>query len=588
MSQDKYFRDELAFLREQGKEFSQLHPELARYLHGNHTDPDIERLLEGFAFLTGRLREKIDDDFPEFTHSMINMLWPNYLRPVPSYTIVRFTPLGSGITQRQTIAGATLLDSHPVDGQVCHFRTCRPLDVYPINLVDIHAVHSREASSITLEFKVESGQSLQQILLDSMEFYLGGQTYSAQMLYLWLNHYLDSIEFRCGEHSVSVPRSFCRAMGFEPSDSVLPYPKNVYDGYRVIQEYLTFPDAFRFFRVSSLSKIVPEFFEGDFSLRFHFTKTLPADVRINDDTFQLYCVPAINLFDHDADPIDLTGRKVEYPVMPSSRHPAHFEIFSIDRVEGWLEQGDGRHRGQTRLYHSFESFQHEVERSRHRTALYYRTRVKTSLRHEGLDHFLSFVRADETACVGVNECISLKLTCSNRQLPMRLGKGDICVATDNSPSFTSFENITEPSAPVRPVLDGSLLWTLISNLSLNYLSLLSRDAICSIIRSYDFRALVDRQAERVTRMRMDGIVAIESRPSERIIRGLPVRGLKTILRLDQQCFASEGDLYLFGAVLNRFFALYASINSFHELQVINVHNKESYTWDLELGQQPLI
>lgn len=588
MSQDKYFRDELAFLREQGKEFSQLHPELARYLHGNHTDPDIERLLEGFAFLTGRLREKIDDEFPEFTHSMINMLWPNYLRPVPSYTIVKFTPHQSGITQGQKVSAGTMLDSHPVDGQVCHFSTCRDVDVYPISLTDIHAIHSREASSVTLDFRLEAGQSLAQIQLDSLAFYLGGQVYSAQSLYLWLNHYLASVELLCGDNKVSVPLSACCSMGFDPEDSVLPYPKNVYDGYRVIQEYLTFPDAFRFFRLQGLAKTIPASFEGDFSIRFNFAKTLPADVRINQESFELFCVPAINLFEHDADPIDLTGKRVEYPVMPSSRHPAHFEIFSIDRVEGWLEQADGRHRGQARVYHAFESFQHEVERSRHRTALYYRTRIRSSLRHEGADHFLSFVRADETACIGVNECISLRLTCSNRQLPTRLGKGDICITTDTSPSFARFENITEPSAPVRPVLDGSLLWTLISNLSLNYLSLLSRDAICSIIRSYDFRALVDRQAEQVTRMRLNGIVAIQSRPSERIIRGLPVRGLKTELKLDQQYFASEGDLYLFASVLNRFFALYASINSFHELVVVNVHNKESYAWDLQLGQQPLI
>ncbi len=188
----------------------------------------------------------------------------------------------------------------------------------------------------------------------------------------------------------------------------------------------------------------------------------------------------------------------------------------------------------------------------------------------------------------MTEAVSVTLTCSNRQLPTKLGKGDICVATDTSPSFARFSNITEPSHPLRPVLDGSLLWTLISNLSLNYLSLLSRDAICSIIRAYDFKALVDRQAERVTRMRLDGISSIQSGPTERIVRGLPVRGLKTELVLDQQYFGSEGDLYLFGTVLNHFFALYASINSFHELVVINAHNKERYTWDIQSGQQPLI
>jgi type VI secretion system protein ImpG len=180
------------------------------------------------------------------------------------------------------------------------------------------------------------------------------------------------------------------------------------------------------------------------------------------------------------------------------------------------------------------------------------------------------------------------LTCTNRQLPVELGVGDICVATDSSPTFASFENITIPSQPLRPVLDGSLLWTLISNLSLNYLSLLSKDALCSVLRAYDFKALVDRQAERVSRLRLNGILNIESMPTDRLIYGMPIRGLKSTITLDQEAFGSEGELFLFGTVLSKFFSLYASINSFHELIVINSTNKEEYSWGIQEGMQPLI
>ena len=245
-------------------------------------------------------------------------------------------------------------------------------------------------------------------------------------------------------------------------------------------------------------------------------------------------------------------------------------------------------RGQKRVYTAFESFQHEIERSRHRLALYYRARVKDSMRNNGFDHYISFVRGDETQGIGFSEAISLQLTCTNRQLPLELGLGDICVPTNSSPSFATFFNITEPTQPLRPTLDGSLLWTLISNLSLNYLSLLSKDALCSVLRAYDFRALVDRQAERVSKQRLDGIVKITSKPIDRIIKGLPVRGLQSELELNQEAFSSEGDLYLFGSVLSRFFSLYASINSFHELIVINSVNQEQYSWGTQVGLQPLI
>jgi type VI secretion system protein ImpG len=323
-------------------------------------------------------------------------------------------------------------------------------------------------------------------------------------------------------------------------------------------------------------------------LRLVFSRTLPADAKIRDEHLALYCTPAINLFEHDADPIDLNGERSEYRLRPSCRNPAHYEVFSVDRVSGWLTSESGKLRGEPRDYVPFESFQHQIERDRDRNALYYRVRARESLRNDGFDHDIAFVRADEQACLGLNETISLKLTCSNRVLPERLGIGDIHVPSEDSPAFADFRNITRPTPALRPTLDGSLLWTLISNLSLNYLSLLDRDALCSVLRAYDFRAQLDRQAERASKLRLAGIVSIETQPIDRLHRGLVVRGLRSVLLLNQDAFGDEGGLYLFGSVLARFFSLYASINSFHELHVINRHNQERYTWTSQPGQQPLM
>ncbi|HAS77028.1 MAG TPA: type VI secretion system baseplate subunit TssF, partial [Marinobacter adhaerens] len=177
---------------------------------------------------------------------------------------------------------------------------------------------------------------------------------------------------------------------------------------------------------------------------------------------------------------------------------------------------------------------------------------------------------------------------TTRHLPSQLAVGEICMATESTPAFATFSNITRPTATLRPTLDGSLLWTLISNLSLNYLSMLDVDALRTVLRVYDFRALVDRQAERVSQKRLAGITGIETSPVDRMVKGLPVRGIRSVLKLDQQAFASEGDLYLFGTVLSQFFALYASINAFHQLEVVNTDNQERYTWTLQQGQQPLM
>ena len=589
MAQDKYFREELAFLKEQGKQFTEIHPQLTRFLHGRTTDPDVERLLEGFAFLTARLREKVEDEFPELTHSIINMLWPNYLRPVPSMSIVAFAPDNS-VSDKQKIVRGTQLDSKPVFGTKCHFRTCRDVNIYPLNCNDVTVHHTREASVVEISLCMLGDSSAGDAHLDDLRFYLGGDKYTSQMLYLWINHYLDKISVEVAGTEFMLPRNTIRTVGFDSDQSLLPYPSNVYEGYRILQEYLSFPEAFYFFDITRLASVIPKSVLRDFKLKISFSKTLPADVRVRKDNFQLYCTPVVNLFDHDADPIDLTGKRSEYRIVPSSRHPAHFEVFSVDGVFGWQDktQASQRIRGEKRVYSSFESFQHEVERASNREALYYRTRVKNSIRGDGFDHFIAFIRGDETRSMEVDEAISLKLSCTNRLLPLELGVGDICEPTDSSPPFATFSNITIPSQSLRPMLDGSLLWMLISNLSLNYLSLLSKDALSSVLRAYDFKALVDRQAERVARLRLEGIKKIESQPIDKILRGLPVRGLQSTIHIDQNCFGSEGELYLFGTVLSHFFSLYASINSFHELIVINTSNQEKYTWGTQTGMQPLI
>ncbi|MDC0662898.1 type VI secretion system baseplate subunit TssF [Marinobacter sp. SS21] len=589
MKVNRFYRDELSFLRLQGREFAEAHPQLTRFLSEQSTDPDVERLLEGFAFLTGKLREKVEDEFPELTHSLLNMLWPNYLRPVPSCTIMRFDPQLHAISGGQRVPRHTEIKSRPVGAAgrqtQCRFRTCREVAVYPVSVADAGAEHSREVSVISVDLALHSDQPLSALGLDRLRFYLGGDRHTGETLYLWLNHYLQAIDLELADQVVSIPVRSLQPVGFAGDEAMLPYPKNAYPGYRILQEYLSFPEAFRFVDVAGLAGRLPAAVVDEVRLRFRFNRILPPELKVRPEHFQLYCTPAVNLFSHEADPVDLNGRQTEYRISPSSRAPDHFEVFSVDQVEGWLEGRSGR--GESRLYTAFESFQHEVERDQGRTALYFRTRVRESVRGDGFDHDIAFVRGDERACLNRHEAVSLTLTCTNRQLPDQLAVGEVCMATESTPAFATFHNVTRPTATLRPTLDGSLLWTLISNLSLNYLSLLEEDALRTVLRVYDFRALVDRQAERVSQKRLAGIEGIETEPVDRMVRGLPVRGIRSVLRLDRQAFASEGDLYLFGTVLSQFFSLYASINAFHLLEVVNTDNQERYTWTLQQGQQPL-
>ncbi|MFQ1941224.1 type VI secretion system baseplate subunit TssF [Aeromonas veronii] len=588
MSLEHYFRDELAFLRLQGREFADSYPELTRFLSEQNTDPDVERLLEGFAFLTGNLRAKIEDEFPELTHGLLNMLWPNYLRPVPSMTIMQFSVIPGAIAQPALVRQGCQLDSLPIDDVTCHFQTCHDAWVYPAEMRQITAQSGNDLSTISLDIALHAPLPLSELQLDKLRFFLGGDSYTAYELYFWLSNQLSHIELEIDGKRFRQEAKALKSVGFERDDALLPYPNNVYSGYRILQEYFCFPESFLFFELSGGEWPKQPLPVSEFKIHFCFDRPLPAELKIRPDSFMLNCVPAINLFQHDSEPVNLNGRQAEYPLKASYRYADSFEIFSVDQVEGWVEGNMGRSRGTPRVYQPFESFQHQIERAKQRLALYYRVRVRESVSGDGFEHSLSFVRGDETTTVDLDESISVTLTCTNRSRAARLKVGSICVPTGSSPSFATFRNLIRPTRPLRPALDGSLHWTLISNLSLNYVSLLRRDALVQVLRTYDFPALHDKQAEQASRKRLAGIEEIETSPVDRLVRGMPVRGLKSVLSIRQSAFGSEGELYLFSTVLAHFFSLYASVNAFHLLEVVNLDNKERYQWPVQIGQHSLM
>ena len=580
------YRDELAFLRLQGKDFAERHPQLSRFLASESSDPDVERLLEGFAFLSARLREKIEDDFPELTCSLLALLWPNYLRPVPSMTMMRFDPVDNRLNEREVVPKDTLLVSEDVDGIPCDFYTTSDTDIYPLKIKKIEEKHSRDKSIVSLTMKTLSEQSISKIGCESLDLYLSGDEYTALTIYLWVFRYLDKVVVKGEKREKRLSGEDIEPLGFSPQEAILPYPRNVFDGYRIIQEFLAFQRRFYQFRLKNLQHCWPE--EADEAIiEFHFNRSMPDDIKIREHDFSLFCAPAVNLFKHSSEPVLFTGKRLSYPLLPSNNTEDRYEIFSVEEVVGALK-GENGIGGSQRVYSPFESFQHEIERQHGREELYYRLSITTSVKDDSLQHFLSFIRGDESLYVGKEEVVSVDLYCTNGSLPDALGIGDVHKSTEDTPAYITFTNITKPTPTCRPVIDGSLHWALISNLALNYLSMLEPEPLKNIIRSYDFPAFHDIQAERRSQKRLAGIKDINTKPVDRLIKGFPVRGLESTMELDQEAFLCDGEMYLFGTVLSKFFSLYSSINSFHLLKVHNLGNNERYSWNLESGKQPVI
>ncbi|MCP3867684.1 MAG: type VI secretion system baseplate subunit TssF [Gammaproteobacteria bacterium] len=597
MSYNKYYQDELAFLRELGKEFSDANPGLTHYLSDRSNDPDVERLLEGFAFLSGRLRQKLDDELPELTHTMMALLWPHFLRPVPSMSILQFDPVPYAITEKKQVSRGVEVESRPVAGTgiSCRFRTCYDVELLPLTMDQVELKRLGDGSVMELGLEVSPGVSLEDLGLQRLRFYLhGGQEqHISQSLYLWLFRYLEkihvSVSMGDGEHqSYSLnPESLIPA-GFGEEEGLLPYPPNAFIGYRLLQEYFSLPEKFLFVELTGLESLSRYALAERIDLRFEFSRPLDEQVRLRKEHVRLYCTPIVNLFKRSGEPLRVNHRQTEYRVRMQGGDPAHHEIFSIDRVEGWV-QGNAR----KKVYRSFESFEHETDELGEGLKTYYRARLKSAVAGRGVDTYLSFVDSRCESSFPPTETIALELTCSNRNLPEKLHVGDISVATGNSPEFATFRNIVQVSPSMPPPLEAGLHWQLISNMALNYLSLARVDTLRALLSTYDFKTFFDIQAERTSRKRLEGIDAIAVQPIDRIYRGLPIRGLRTTMELRESRFggegpAGEGGMYLFASVLNEFFSLFASINSFHQLKVKGIERGEEYQWPTRIGQQPLL
>lgn len=589
MAFNRYYQSELSALRQLGRRFSERNPALAPFLADAGQDPDVERLLEGFAFLTGRLRQKLDDELPELSHSLMQLLWPNYMRPVPAFSILQFDPLkhaGPGVE----VARDTAVESVVLNGTRCRFRTCYTTRVMPLQIgaLDYAAQGERGLLSLRLDMSAEGDFSM--LAVDALRLHLAGDRYISQGLYLSLLRHLEHIEllpldadgvpFNGGDGQATVLR-LCpqqvQAVGFAEDQALIPYPQNTFRGYRHLQEYFVFPEKYLFVDIAGLEVVhtLPAHVlkaTRSLVLRFALDIRGHAPQPPTLDNVKLYCTPIVNLFQHDAVPVRLDARQDEYLLLPGEYAPGHASVFSVDTVTGWRPGGLGY-----QAYVPFESFEHDGD------AASYTVRQRASAQHAGLDTWLAVGHGHRHE----QETLSVELTCTNHNLPRQLQVGDIRQACEQTPEFVTFRNISVPTPSFAPPLDQDFLWKLISHMSLNYLSLTDINPLKVILETYDLPRYHDRQAQKVSRRRLDALRSIRHEAVDRLHHGLPLRGLRVDLCIEPQGFLGQGEVFVFASVLNEFFALYASLNSYHELRVISTQG-DVYLWPPRMGQQPLL
>ena len=569
----RYYEDELAYLHDLGEAFGRANPAIAGLLSRQGTDPDVERLLEGFAFLTGRLRQRLDEELPELSHGLLALLRPQYLRPVPAMTTLCFAADAAGVVTVPKGAGVA---SRPVEGVACRFRTCSNLDVLPasVSAVQFQAVANAAVLSVTVRlvqgatFGAIAGRTLRLFLNGEQDPRLGARLLRALLVDL------EQIELAVGTATWRLPPGALHHGGFDPEEAALPWPSNAFTGHRVLQEYLAFPEKFLFVDLASLPADLRG--GGDtLTIAFRFARIPDLPDRITAGNIRLNCVPAINLFAAPANPLSLDPGRMEYRLVPAGPASRYARIYSIDRMEG-LIQG----RPDALVLPAFESFRHLRPGQ---PGAFYRSRMRQAILGRGGELWISFVDGGDRPVLPKVDTVSATLTCTDGELSELIPVGGLDQVAVGSPAAMSFRNVTPVTPEASPPLEGDTMWRLVAGLARSMSPLIDIESLRSLIASYDFRAIHDEQQRRRLELQVSGLLDLGMEPMERLVKGIPLLGRQLTVTVKESGFGGAEGAFLFGAAFEAFMGAYAGLNSCYRLVMHCAESKVRFAWPVRAG-----
>lgn len=590
-----YYEKELAFIRQMGAAFSSEHPKIAGRL-GISTetieDPHVSRLIESFAYLNARIQHKLDDDFPELSDALLGVLFPHYQRPIPSMSIVQFAADREQLDASYNLPKDTLLETQSFQGENCRFSTVYPTELLPLSVVDAKLVgrpFSTPGSAsvrgaggvIRLQLQTFTNDiSLAELKPDRLRFYLKGQPQHIHPLYEKILSHCQNVVVTASETGTSpvfLGKEAVKAVGFGSEEGILPYPPSSFTGYRLLTDFFVFPEKFMFVDIVGLADQMPEDATTELNLYIYVDSSdVELEHNIGADTFVMGCTPVVNLFKHKADPIKIDHTRTEYQVVPDTRRPVGYEVYSVDGVVASTSSGEKK------AYLPFYGLKHEhQDNSNH--AFWFASRRHAKLspldRDEGTDVFLSLVDLQLNPNIPDDRTLVIDTTCSNRDLPEKLPfnlQQPKLQCVNGAPPCERIRCLTQPTASVRPPLRDAARWRLISHLNLNHLSITggndATESMQEILRLYDFKE------SSATRALIASIRSLNARPVSAPLnidgRATMCRGIEVEIVIDDSQFTGSSS-YLFASVLEHFFGLYCSINSFTRV-LVKRNNKEGY------------
>lgn len=586
-----HYLREIAYLRREGRWFAAKYPKVANRLEfgaDESADPHVERMIESFAYLVARLQHNLDSEFLEIPASLLSVLFPQLMAPVPSMAIAKFVVGSDGAPAAGTVVPKDLpLYAETGEGVPCRFRTAWPLDLQPVRILDAHPGNmldyelpdgdGRYAGAIEIRI-AGAGAALTSLPLDRLRFFMGGDRVQASQIFEMLATRLAGVAL-IGDNgrTVMLPPDRLRFVGLEDDETVLPGNDLVGMPHRLLQEYFTFPDKFYFFDLTGLDRRPP----GEtLRIALLFSHMPKRSVAVDANSFHLGCVPVINLFKRTSDPIRITHRQPDYRVIADLRREATTEIHSIDAVH-LISPGQPKPQP-VRPYFALDHRESrlgglqtgEAASGTEQDVYWIARRLSASAPGQsGTDIQLSLVDLGFHPSQVADKIAYADVTCTNRGLAERMTALSV-LRTDETVPASRILLLTKPSRQLSPPAHGQTLWRLVSTLAVNRLSFGNApqrlEALKEILRVFNLAhaAVVEQQ--------IDGIRAMAVNPVVRRLgpdawRGF-CRGTEIVLTFDERNYVGSS-IFPFAGVLDRFFAVHASMNSFTQLSIRSVQRE---------------
>ena len=617
-----YYNRELAYLREMGGGFAERYPRVAGRLGMRGiviADPYVERLMEGFAFLTSRVQLKMDAEFPRFSQRLLEMIAPGYLAPTPSMAIAQLTPDSrkGDISNGFLVPRGTMMESQSLkkSGVTCSYTTAHDVMLHPLRISDVtlggvpgdiplgelKLSGLGAASALRIRIECEGVSSLSQLTVDDLMLYLSGPDIQAlRLLELLMQHrvgiVLQSVEPQPQRQVLA--DSALQQQGFAPEQALLPDDLRNFDGYRLLQEYFAFPARFQFISLHQLAGLLSRCEQATaFDIIILLDKAdAELESVVDRSHLALHCTPVINLFPKMAERLKVSDSQHEYHLVVDNIRPLDYEVHSVQRlfasVQGQREEQVFRPFWSTFSADNGDYGAYFSLRREQRTLSEHAQRYGTRTGYIGSEVFLSLVDEHHTPWRDDMRHLSAEVMCTSRDLPLMLlqqEQGQF-VMPDSIP--VSQLTLCKGPTPPRPALaEGLSSWRLISHLQMNYLSLMdSADgegaaALRQLLSLYAnlAEAPVARQIEGIRHCQLSAVHRRVPEPGPVVF----ARGVSIALEVDEQVFSGASP-WLFGSVLERVFSRLVALNSFTELTLTSQQRGEVGYWPPRMGQKALL